>query len=108
MTDSTSRVAGLPTFSRHITTHDSNGLAIFHTPDPEHPESSTETPGPPISTEPTWVNFPGSSGFGLGYATDTTPADFNANQDLDTYYDYLHQHPGIVIQGGSVLRVVDM
>lgn len=107
MTESSTRVEGLAPFSRHITTHDSTGLAIFHTPDPAHPENSTSTPGPPISTEPTWVNFPGS-GFGLCYATDTTPADFNADDDIDSYYDYLHRHPGISIQGGSVLRVVDM
>lgn len=107
MVESTTRVEGLPSFSRHITTHDSKGLAIFHTPDPAHPEHLTSTPGPPVSTEPTWVNFPGS-GFGLGYATDTMPADFNANSDIEAYYDYLHGHPGISIQGGSVLRVVDM
>lgn len=36
------------------------------------------------------------------------PVDFDANKDIDAYYDYLHQHPGVTIQGGSVLRVVDM
>ncbi|KAJ9643813.1 hypothetical protein H2204_001958 [Knufia peltigerae] len=107
MTQPTTKVQGLPEFSRHITTHNSEGKAIFQTPNPDDPSTSASTPAPPISTIPTWTNFP-TSGFGLGYATDALQADFNQDADLEAYYKYLHQHPGVVIQGGSVFRVVDM
>ncbi|EXJ84850.1 hypothetical protein A1O3_05525 [Capronia epimyces CBS 606.96] len=108
MSQSTTKVEGLPEFSRHITTHNADGVAIFQTPDPDNlSAAATSCPAPPISTFPTWTNSP-TSAFGLAYATPTIPADLDANADLDTYYQYLHNHPGITIQGGSVLRVVDM
>ncbi|KAK5274902.1 hypothetical protein LTR96_001503 [Exophiala xenobiotica] len=111
MTQPTSQVQGLPEFSRHITTHNSEGKAIFQTPDPDNPttEAVATAPAPPISTIPTWTNFPGATGaFGLGYATPTLQADFNKDADLASYYKYLHEHPPVVIQGGTVFRVVDM
>lgn len=107
MSQPASAVKGLPAFHRHITTHDAEGKAIFHTPDPADPASSTSSPAPPISTVPTWANFP-SSGFGLGYATQTTSPEFSKNEDLDTFYKYLHEPPPVVIPGGCVFRVVDM
>ncbi|KAL2406417.1 Phomopsin biosynthesis cluster protein C' [Exophiala dermatitidis] len=110
MSQSTTNVKELPEFSRHITTHDADGVAVFQTPDPDADDLSaaaTSCPAPPISTFPTWTNYPGSA-FGLAYATATIPADCNANADLEAYYQYLHSHPGITIKGGSVLRVVDM
>lgn len=110
MSQSTTHVEGLPEFSRHITTHDAEGRAIFQTPDPDSDDLSaaaTASPAPPISTFPTWTHS-ATSAFGLAYATPTIPADFNTNADLDVYYQYLHTHPGITITGGSVLRVVDM
>jgi len=105
MSSSASQVTGLPKFSRHITTHTPDGVAIFHTPDAA--QSAADTPKPELGAEPSWVNF-SQSAFGLAYATQTIPADFNANADLDTYCKYLASHPGITIEGGSVLRVVDM
>jgi len=102
MTEATSKVQGLPGFNRHITTHTADGVAVFETPDPANPANSTAT-----GRAPTWFNFP-TSAFGLAYATPTIPADFNSNADLHRYNDYLDSHPGIVIKGGSVFRVVDM
>ncbi|KAK4936274.1 hypothetical protein LTR10_022802 [Elasticomyces elasticus] len=107
MTQSASEVKGLPVFNRHITTHNAEGKAIFQTPDPANPDSLTSAPAPPISTVPTWTNYPGSA-FGLGYATQTTSPDLSRNADLDTFYKYLHEHPPVVIPGGVVFRVVDM
>ncbi|EXJ94420.1 hypothetical protein A1O1_02815 [Capronia coronata CBS 617.96] len=108
MNQSTTQVEGLPEFSRHITTHNAEGVAIFQTPNPDDLSAAAiSCPAPPISTFPTWTNFP-MSAFGLAYATPTIPADFDANADLDAYYQYLHHHPGITVKGGSVLRVVDM
>ncbi|OAL40330.1 hypothetical protein AYO20_00066 [Fonsecaea nubica] len=104
MTEPATKVEGLPKFSRHITTHDANGVARFATADPADPSSSAART---LSPNPTWSNFP-TSGFGLAYATDTIPADFNGNADLDAYNGYLQKHPGITIKGGSVCRVVDM
>ncbi|EXJ75251.1 uncharacterized protein A1O5_01947 [Cladophialophora psammophila CBS 110553] len=108
MTEPSTKVAGLPKFSRHITTHNADGVAIFATADPADPSSPSSAGS--MSPDPSWLNFPGSpaSGFGLAYATDTIPADFNGNADLDTYNAYLPKHPGITIRGGSVFRVVDM
>ncbi|OAP65746.1 hypothetical protein AYL99_01718 [Fonsecaea erecta] len=104
MTEPATKVEGLPKFSRHITTHNADGVAIFATADPSDPSSSAAGS---ISPDPTWSNFP-TSGFGLAYATDTIPANFNGNSDLDAYNGYLQKHPGITIKGGSVCRVVDM
>lgn len=46
--------------------------------------------------------------FALAYTTDKYPVDFNSNQDVNSYKSYLDQKPGLVINGGTVLRIVDM
>lgn len=106
MTQATSQVQGLPGFCRHITTHTTDGVAVFETPDAVTAANSSAS-STATGNQPSWFNFP-TSAFGLAYATATLPADFNANADLDRYHEYLAQHPGITISGGSVLRVVDM
>jgi hypothetical protein len=107
MTQPTSVVAGLPEFSRHITTHNADGVAVFETSDPDHASSSTSTGAGSLLTDITWVNFP-QSALGPAYATDDMPPDFNNNADLAAYNKYQQQAPPIVIKGGSVFRVVDM
>jgi hypothetical protein len=107
MPDSGTVVQGLPKFARHITTHNAEGIAIFETSDPAKPTPSSPSGPGSLPPDPSWSNFP-NSGFGLGYATDAMPPDFNGNADLATYNKYQQQHPGIVIKGGSVFRVVDM
>ncbi|ROV92572.1 hypothetical protein VMCG_08950 [Cytospora schulzeri] len=82
--------------NRFITTHnDATGLSVFDTsvPDPIPAQSS------------------GPMTFHLGYASTTVPADFTANSDVATYSSFLSGSappPGIVVPGGSVLRVVDV
>jgi hypothetical protein len=103
----TTTVQGLPKFSRHITTHNADGVATFETSDPANSSTSEPSGSGSLSADPSWFNFP-TSGFGLGYATSDMPPDFNGNADLETYKQYQEKHPGIVIKGGSVFRVVDM
>ncbi|EXJ55488.1 hypothetical protein A1O7_08415 [Cladophialophora yegresii CBS 114405] len=107
MTHPMSGVQGLPTFTRHITTHNADGIAIFETSDPAKSTPSNSSGAGSLAAEPTWSNFP-TSAFGLGYATDHMPPDFNGNGDLATFNKYQEQHPGVVIKGGSVFRAVDM
>lgn len=82
---------GLRTPNRFITDHNAEGLAVFSTSIPE-----------PI---PAKVIGNGDK-FYLGYATTSYPADFQS--DIATYSDSLTNLPGIVIPGGSVLRIVDI
>ncbi|KAK3335992.1 cupin domain-containing protein [Cercophora scortea] len=81
--------------SRLITTHSPTGQAVF----------STALPEPITSVQTTIQN---GDKFALSYATAKTPADFNSDQDLATYQSLLANPPGIVIPGGSVLRIVDV
>ncbi|KAB5551145.1 cupin domain protein [Coniochaeta sp. 2T2.1] len=78
---------------RFITTHDASGQAVFE-PTAAIPES------PPAKV------IENGDKFILGYATNTTPADFSS--DLPTYAAYLENNPGVMIPGGTVLRFVDM
>ncbi|KAK3694558.1 cupin domain-containing protein [Podospora appendiculata] len=81
--------------SRLITTHSPTGHAVFSTALPE--------PIAPIQT-----TIQNGDKFALSYATAKTPANFNSDQDLATYQSLLASPPGIVIPGGSVLRIVDV
>lgn len=84
---------GLRTPNRFITDHNADGLAVFNTSIPE-----------PI---PAKVIGNGDK-FYLGYATTSYPADFTNQSDIATYSHSLTNLPGIVIPGGSVLRMVDI
>jgi len=84
---------GLPLLHRYITDHNSEGKAIFHT------SLSESLPIKPVD---------GTARFGLGYVTDKTPVDFTGDADLATYKQYQSNPPGIVIPGGTVLRIVDI
>lgn len=84
---------GLPSIHRYITTHDDHGKAVFHTSIPER-----------LPLDPTDQ----TARFGLGYVTDKSPVDFTGEVDLATYQKYQAKPPGIVIPGGTVLRIVDI
>jgi quercetin dioxygenase-like cupin family protein len=83
---------GLPAINRLITTHDSNGKAVF---------DNTLSDGMP------WQTLPNAARFGLGYVTNTIPVDLNESRDVATYNDFLTNKPGIVVPGGTVCRIVD-
>ncbi|KAJ4396882.1 hypothetical protein N0V93_001104 [Gnomoniopsis smithogilvyi] len=83
----------LRTPNRFITDHNAEGLAVFHTGIPD-----------PI---PSKIIGNGDK-FYLGYATTSYPADFTNQSDIATYSSSLTNLPGVVIPGGSVLRIVDI
>lgn len=84
----------LPELKRFITTHDSDGLAIFSDQLPE---------------ENTFKFLPnGDAAFALGYTTKGSPVDLNKDNDIELYRKNLETPPGLVISGGTVLRFVDL
>ncbi|ETN42318.1 uncharacterized protein HMPREF1541_01472 [Cyphellophora europaea CBS 101466] len=94
MTDQQKNLAnGLPQTFRFITDHNSDGKAIFSDRIPE---------GQP------WVPVDGQANFALNYTTSQYPVSFKDNKDLAQYEGNLTAKPGLVVPGGSVLRVVDL
>lgn len=86
---------GLPRPNRHITGHDPEGHATFTTD---------------IEATLPWEEVSGTKGdrFSLAWATNTIPVDLNANADVRTYSTFLENKPGIIVKGGTVLRMVDI
>jgi quercetin dioxygenase-like cupin family protein len=84
----------LPKVNRFITTHDSEGKAIFSNKFKEE-LPATILPG-------------GDAAFRLGYTSAGFPVDLNKNADLNVYEGYMENAPGITISNGTVLRYVDM
>lgn len=85
--------AELRTPNRFITDHDANGLAVFNTSIPE------PLPAQVIANQ---------DKFYLGYTTTSYPADLTNQSDIAAYASFLSNPPGVVIPGGSVLRIVDL
>lgn len=78
---------------RFITDHNAEGLAVFNTSLPEPiPHKAIEN----------------GDRFYLGYTTTTYPAELNDGIDIGKYADFLKSPPGVVLPGGSVLRIVDL
>ncbi|KAF2158254.1 hypothetical protein K461DRAFT_326235 [Myriangium duriaei CBS 260.36] len=84
---------GLPAINRFITTHDENASAVF---------SSQVREALP------WQELPDGARFCLGYTTDKFPVPMHDGKDLSVYEKYLENKPGVMIPGGTVLRLVDM
>jgi quercetin dioxygenase-like cupin family protein len=82
----------LPRLSRYITTHDGAGRAAVLTD---------------LSSDASWTGA-GLANFFLGYCTTSSPVDMASNNDVASYASYLNEPPGLVVPGGSVLRIVDM
>lgn len=82
----------LPQLSRYITTHDETGKAAVLTD---------------LSSNASWTGA-GTANFFLGYCTTSSPVDTASNSDVASYASYLNEPPGLVVPGGSVLRIVDM
>lgn len=86
-------IGALPKIHRYITTHNSEGKAIFSKAFDEESKMKANDDG---------------LAFALSYTTNRFPVDMNEDQDLDVYGDYLMSAPGLVVSGGTVLRHVDI
>lgn len=80
----------LPVINRLITTHNTEGKAIF---------SDAVAP----VTDPKPVDN-GRAMFGLHYWSEQFPVEMNQEQDIKTYQRYMGEAPGLVISTGTVLR----
>lgn len=78
--------SGLPPVQRVVTGHDENGRAVFKSED----------------VTPTKMIPSGDASFLLIWTTATVPADNNDETDGR------HREAGLTLEGGSVIRVVDM
>ena len=78
--------SGLPSVQRVVTGHDVNGRAVFRSED----------------VTPTKMIPSGDASFLLVWTTATVPADNNDETDGR------HREAGLTLEGGSVIRVVDM
>ena len=85
----------LPNVRRYITTHDTEGAAVFvsHSQIPEY------IPSKPIAEE---------GDLALLYATITHPIILEDESDIAAYDDFLHTAPGLTTPQGTVLRTVDL
>lgn len=93
MADPNSIKSPLREINRFITDHNDKGLAIFNTSIPDALPPQTIGVG---------------DKFYLGYTTNQYPASFADNKDIASYAAQINNPPGIVVPGGSVLRIVDM
>lgn len=82
----------IPKSKRYITTHNSEGLAIFSSSLSDKPPRSTLSDGMEIS---------------FCYATTQFPARLDQDRDIDAYKRLIEDPPGIVISKGSAARIVD-
>ncbi|EMD91236.1 hypothetical protein COCC4DRAFT_182477 [Bipolaris maydis ATCC 48331] len=84
---------GLRVVRRFITDHDAEGKEKLSEAVPDTLE---------------WQQLANGARFSLGYATEEHPVNFNDNADITIYKKNLADLPGVIIPGGTVLRVVDM
>lgn len=89
-----SQSTALPVPNRFVTTHDSDGKAVFSSAIPENCRMDP-LPG-------------GDAVFALGYTTKGFPVEINNDADIQTYQQYLQEAPGLTLSDGTVLRYVDM
>ncbi|KAK5010830.1 hypothetical protein LTR60_004883, partial [Cryomyces antarcticus] len=84
---------GLPHLSRFITDHDDQGKAVYSTAIPEALG---------------WQELADGTRFSLGYTTNQFPVNLSQGADIKTYQHYTANLPGIMVPGGTVLRIVDI
>lgn len=83
----------LPAPNRFITDHDAQGLAVFST-----------RLAPPLPAQ----TIENGDKFYLGYATTSYPADTRGAADVAVYEGFLARPPGVVVPGGTTLRIADL
>ncbi|KAL8719570.1 MAG: hypothetical protein Q9225_003444 [Loekoesia sp. 1 TL-2023] len=85
------QISPLPGVQRHITTHNKDGLAVFH----------SSTPG-------AWSTYTPSLDFNVVYTTSTSPPSLNDEADISTHEKVVGSGKlGLVNRNGSVCRMVD-
>lgn len=84
----------LPDIHRYITTHSTEGEAVFLS----HAQVPDYMPSQPSGTD---------GEIALLYATDTVPASLEDEADIALYDEYLHQPPGLTTTG-TVFRMIDL
>ncbi|KAI4142494.1 MAG: hypothetical protein L6R39_004914 [Caloplaca ligustica] len=86
------QLSPLPGVERHITTHNTEGLAVFHS-----------------STPAAWTNISPSMGFNVVYTTSTPTPVLNDEADISTHEEVMASGKlGLVNPNGSVCRMVDI
>jgi quercetin dioxygenase-like cupin family protein len=85
----------LPYIRRFITTHNSEGEAIFLS----HAQIPDYLPSTPAGDD---------GEIALLYATTSDPASVDAEADVAMYDEFLHQPPGITVDEGTVFRLIDL
>ncbi|KAL8675657.1 MAG: hypothetical protein Q9224_007431 [Gallowayella concinna] len=89
--DDSGQLSPLPTVQRHITGHNKDGLAIFH----------SSTPG-------AWTTFTPSLAFNVVYTTSVPKPSLNHDIDISTHESVTASGKlGLVNPTGSVCRMVD-
>lgn len=90
---STTRESDLRPHSRHITTHDASGKAVF---------SDAISELAPVRSV-----MGGDMKFSLMYTTPSFPVSMANDTDIKIYQNYIANAPAITIPGGTVCRTVD-
>lgn len=86
------QLSPLPGVQRHITSHNSDGLAVFH----------SSTPGG-------WTTLTPSIAFNAVYSTSTSPPSLHDETDISTHQRLIISGKlGLVNPNGSVCRIVDV
>jgi quercetin dioxygenase-like cupin family protein len=85
----------LPLIRRFITTHNTEGEAIFIS----HAQVPDYLPSTPTGAD---------GEIALLYATTNIPTSVDAEADVAQYDEFLHQPPGITVDGGTAFRLIDL
>jgi quercetin dioxygenase-like cupin family protein len=85
----------LPHIHRYITTHSTDGEAVFVS----HAQVPDYMPSTPAGTD---------GEIALLYSTTSTPANTSDESDIAMYDEFLHQPPGITVENGTVFRMIDL
>ncbi|EPS26472.1 hypothetical protein PDE_01409 [Penicillium oxalicum 114-2] len=85
----------LPFIHRYITTHNSEGEAVFVS----HAQIPDYMPSTPAGED---------GEIALLYATTSAPAIIDNEADLAMYDEFLHQPPGLTTPSGTIFRLIDL
>ncbi|KAJ5774887.1 Cupin 2 conserved barrel [Penicillium paradoxum] len=85
----------LPFIRRFITTHNTEGEAVFIS----HAQVPDYLPSTPTGED---------GEIALLYATTNVPTSVDAEADVAMYDEFLHQPPGITVDGGTAFRLIDL